>query len=622
MTSPPGRIEDYALIGDCETAALVGRNGSIDWLCWPRFDSDACFAALLGSSDNGRWIIAPTEPSARVRRRYRGCTLILETDFETAEGAVTLVDFMPLRSKVASSDLIRIVVGKSGRVRLRTELVLRFGYGAHVPWVTRLDDQTLSAIDGPDRVVLRTRVPLRGEDLRTVGEFTVGADEVVSFALAHCPSHIPPPEPIDPQAALAATEAYWTEWAGRYCRQDSWVKPIKRSLILLKALTFEPTGGIVAAPTTSLPEQIGGVRNWDYRYCWLRDSTLTLQALMDAGYFDEARAWRDWLVRAIAGSPAQMQIMYGIAGERRLAEWQAEWLPGYEGSRPVRIGNAAHGQLQLDVFGEVMDTLHQALVGGLTDNAVGWNLQRALLDHLEKIWRNPDSGLWEMRGLPRHHTYSKVMAWVAFDRAVKAAEQFRLEGPVARWRAVRDAIHSEVCAKGFDTQLGAYVQSYGARGLDASLLRLPTLGFLPAHDPRVRGTVEAIERRLTRDGFVLRYDTRFADDGLSGDEGAFLACSFWLVDAYALLRRIDDAQRLFERLLGLQNDLGLLSEEYDPAAKRLVGNFPQAFSHVALVNSAHNLSRLSGSGPGVTQSTRPPVAAAGPSAARTPRAAG
>lgn len=610
MAFPPSRIEDYALIGDCETAALVARSGSIDWLCWPRFDSDACFAALLGDSDNGRWIIAPAEPSARVRRRYRGCTLILETDFETADGAVTLVDFMPLRSHVASSDLIRLVVGRRGRVRLRTELVLRFGYGAHVPWVTRLDDQTLSAIDGPDRVILRTRVPLHGEDLRTVGEFTVAADDVVSFVLAHSPSHIAPPEPIDPCVALAETEAFWTEWSGRYCRKGAWAEPVKRSLMILKALSFEPTGGIVAAPTTSLPERIGGARNWDYRFCWLRDATLTLQALMDAGYFDEARAWRDWLVRAVAGSPAQMQIMYGLAGERRLTEWEAEWLPGYEGSRPVRIGNAAHGQLQLDVFGEVMDTLHQALAGGLRHNAVGWNLQRALLDHLEQIWRSPDSGLWEMRGPPRHHTYSKVMAWVAFDRAVKSAEQFRLDGPVARWRAIRDHIHAEVCAKGFDPQLGAYVQSYGARGLDASLLRLPTLGFLPADDPRVRGTIEAIERRLMRDGFVLRYDTRLADDGLSGDEGVFLACSFWLVDAYALIGRIDDAQRLFERLLGLQNDLGLLAEEYDPAAKRLVGNYPQAFSHVALVNSAHNLARHGESGPGIARPQRPPVAAA------------
>ena len=591
MPPPPSRIEDYAMIGDCETAALVARNGSIDWLCWPRFDSDACFAALLGSSDNGRWIIAPAGPAAHVERRYRGATLVLETVFSTAEGEAALVDFMPLRDGGADPVLIRIIEGRRGRLRLNTELILRFGYGQHVPWVNSLDPQTLTAIDGPDRVTLRTSVALRGEDMRTVGDFTIDAGTTLPFVLSYSPSHLPPPPPIDAQAALAETETFWENWAGCYHRQDASPDAVARSLITLKSLSYRPTGGIVAAATTSLPEQIGGPRNWDYRFCWLRDATLTLRALLEAGYHDEAHAWRDWLVRAAAGSPAQIQIMYGIAGERRLLEWEADWLPGYEGSRPVRIGNAAHHQVQLDVFGEVLDALHQANTAGLKVNEVGWNMQRAFLRHLEQAWQQPGSGMWEMRGPPRQFTFSKVMCWVAFDRAVKSAEQFGLAGPVDHWRALRDEIHAEVCAKGYDAGMGSFVQSYGSIGLDASLLKLPTVGFLPASDPRVRGTVEAVERHLMPDGLVLRYDAHAADDGLAGGEGAFLACSFWLVDAYVALGRIDDAQRLFERLLGLRNDLGLFSEEYEPTSKRQVGNFPQAFSHVALVNSAHNLAQ-------------------------------
>lgn len=586
----PLRIEDYALISDCETAALVGRNGSIDWLCWPRFDSAACFAALLGGPEHGRWLIAPKDPAPRVTRRYRPGTLILETRFETAEGAVLLIDFMPPRGKL--SDVVRLVVGERGRVAMRAELVLRFDYGAAVPWVTRQEDGALRAVAGPDMTVLRTSAPLHGEDLKTVGEFAVAAGETVAFALTYAPSHLPPPAAIDPVTALKETEAFWCRWSGRCGAAGEWSDAVQRSLITLKALTYRPTGGIVAAATTSLPEQLGGPRNWDYRFCWVRDATLTLLALMNAGYYDEAAAWRDWLLRAVAGSPAQMQIMYGLAGERRLTEWEVPWLPGYEGSMPVRIGNAAHGQLQLDVYGEMMDALHQARRGRIPASKAAWALQRALLDHLEAVWREPDEGIWEVRGGRRHFTYSKVMAWVAFDRAVKAADGFGLDGPVERWRRLRAEIHEDVCRRGFDAELGSFVQAYGARQLDASLLLLPAVGFLPPADPRVRGTVAAVERRLLVDGFVLRYDTAEVADGLPPGEGAFLACSFWLADAYVLLGRIDDARRLFERLLSLRNDVGLLAEEYDPRAGRLVGNFPQAFSHIALVNTAHNLTCL------------------------------
>ena len=583
----PARIEDYALIGDCATAALVARDGSIDWLCWPRFDGGACFAALLGTPEHGRWLVAPVESPVRISRRYRPDTLVLETDFETASGAVTLIDFMPPRGQ--ASDVVRIVLGRRGEVAMRTEVIFRFDYGANVPWVTRMEDGALRAIAGPDMALLRTPVALRGEDFKTVGEFTVAAGTSVPFVLTYSPSHEPTPNPVDPETALVDTEAFWREWAGICGDFGPWSDVVRRSLITLKALTYRPTGGIVAAPTTSLPEQIGGNRNWDYRFCWLRDATFTLLSLMNGGYYLEAEAWRDWLLRTIAGSPSQLQPVYGLAGERRLTEWEVPWLPGYEGSRPVRIGNAADGQLQLDVTGEVMDALHQARAGKLAASDVGWDLQRALLAHLETVWEQPDRGIWEVRGEPRHFTHSKAMVWVAFDRGIKSAEQFGLPAPLERWRALRARVHNEVCEKGFDPEIGAFVQSYGSRQLDASLLLLPLVGFLPASDARIRGTVEAIERHLMVDGFVLRYDPGKTDDGLPNGEGAFLACSFWLVDNLVLQGRYDDAKRLFERLLALANDVGLLSEEYDPRVNRLVGNFPQAFSHITLATSASNL---------------------------------
>jgi GH15 family glucan-1,4-alpha-glucosidase len=584
------RIEDYALIGDCEAAALVARDGSIDWLCWPRFDSDACFAGLLGSSEHGRWRIAPNEPTPIVRRRYRPKTLILETRYECSEGAATVIDFMPVRGM--HPNVVRLVRGERGSVVMQTELVLRFGYGATVPWVTRLGPGTWRAVAGPDMVIIRTPVQLTGENLRTVGEFTVSQNETVPFVLTYAPSHLPPPEPLDAASALAATESFWLGWCGKCRPAGHCSDAVVRSLITLKALTYWPTGGIVAAPTTSLPEQLGGSRNWDYRFCWLRDATLTLLALMDAGYQDEAQAWHEWLLRAVAGSPEQVQIMYGIAGERRLSEWVVPWLPGYEGSSPVRIGNAASFQRQHDVFGEVMDALHQARVNGLAANESGWAMQLAFLSHLERSWGEPDDGIWEVRGGSRHFTYSKVMAWVAFDRALKSAQMFGLEGPLERWREIAASIHADVCRCGFDADMESFVQSYGSKELDASLLLLPQVGFLPAHDARVRGTVRAIEQHLLVDGFVRRYDTAAREDGLSGDEGVFLACSFWLVDAYVVQNRWRDARALYDRLLALCNDVGLLSEEYDPVRGRLLGNFPQAFTHVALVNSAFNLTQL------------------------------
>jgi len=585
MASP---IEDYALLGDCETAALVSRAGSIDWLCWPRFDSEACFAALLGKPEHGRWLLAPAEPAARVTRRYRDDTLVLETDFEMADGAVTVIDFMPPRGN--ASDIVRIVVGRRGHVAMRMELVIRFGYGSTVPWVSRMDDGSLRAVAGPDMLVLRTRMPLHGRNLTTVAEFSVAAGERLPFVLTHAPSYGALPEPVDAETALRETETFWHDWIGRCTYEGRWSDAVRRSLITLKALTYRPTGGIVAAPTTSLPEQLGGVRNWDYRYCWLRDATFTLQALMNAGYYEEADAWRDWLLRAAAGAPDQLQIMYGLAGERRLMEWVADWLPGYEGAGPVRIGNAASNQLQLDVYGEVMDALHQGRQGGLGRNRAGWQLQRALLAHLETVWYQPDEGIWEMRSGRRHFTFSKVMVWAAVDRAIKSAEQFGMCGPVDHWKGLRHQIHRDICAKAYDADLGCFVQSYGARLPDASLLLLPIVGFLPATDPRMLGTVAAVERHLFKAGFVQRYDTAKSEDGLPTGEGAFLGCSFWLVDNYVLQGRRREALDLFERLLALCNDVGLLSEEYDPQAKRLVGNFPQAFSHIALVNSAHNLS--------------------------------
>ena len=583
------RIEDYALIGDCETAALVGRDGSIDWLCWPRFDSGACFSALLGDARHGRWLIAPQCETHSVSRGYDGDTLVLRTRFETGTGSVDVIDFMPPRG--AKSDIVRLVVGVAGHVMMRTELVLRFDYGALVPWVTRLDSHSIRAIAGPDMVILRTPVEVRGQDLKTVAEFGVAKGETHPFVLTYARSHEPPPAPIDWKSALDDTREFWTSWCAR-CEYDGpYAEAVRRSLITLKALTNAPTGGMVAAPTTSLPELIGGKRNWDYRYCWLRDATFTLLTLMSSGYHEEAKAWRDWLLRALAGMPAQVQIMYGIAGERRLDEWEVPWLDGYEGSRPVRIGNAAHVQLQIDVFGEVMDALHHARLAGLEGEEPAWALQKALLQHLEQIWRQPDKGIWESRGPPRDYTHSKVMAWLAFDRAVKSCESFALEGPVDHWRDLRDTIRAEILAHGYNRDAGTFTQSYGSRDLDAALLLLPLVGFIEPTDERMLRTIEAIERNLTRDGFVIRYVTDQTQDGLQGGEGVFLACSFWLADNLLLLGRRDDAERLFERLLSIRNDVGLLAEEFDPAALRMLGNFPQALSHIGLVNTAMNFHR-------------------------------
>src|SRR5271169_845270 len=590
------RIEDYALIGDCATAALVGRNGSIDWLCLPRFDSPACFAALLGEPQHGRWLIAPNDPDAKVERRYLDGSLVLATTFETAQGAVELIDFF--RPRHGPLDLVRLVRGLRGRVAMCVEFILRFEYGSLVPWVEQLPEGGISAIGGPERVVLRTPVPLRGEDLKTVGEFEISAGDTVPFVLTYGPSHQPPPRPVDAERALHNSLAFWRQWSDQCTPAGPWTDTVKRSLVLLKGLTYAPTGGIVAAPTTSLPEQIGGPRNWDYRYCWLRDATFTLLALMHGGVYDEARSWRDWLLRAVAGSPDQLQIMYGLGGERRLAEWEVPWLPGYEGSRPVRIGNAAVQQTQLDVYGEVLDALYVAQCHGLptVDRAIA--IGSSVLGHLARIWRQPDEGIWEVRGPPQHFTHSKVMVWVAFDRAVKIQEQVGEQlsgaGAIEGLRQIRDEIHQDVCERGFDQNLCSFVQAYGSKSLDASLLLLPLVGFLPPTDPRIVGTVKAIEHRLCVDGFVMRYDTGEGADGLPPGEGAFLACSFWLADNYVLQGRVDEARALFERLLSLRNDVGLLAEEFDPRLSRQVGNFPQAFSHVALVNTAYNLTRAQG----------------------------
>jgi len=582
-------IEDYALIGDCETAALVGRDGSIDWLCTPRFDSGACFTALLGTPDNGRWLIAPTDPKAKATRRYRPGTLILETRIETDGGVATVTDFM--LPQEGRTHLMRLITGESGTVEFETDFVVRFGYGEEVPWVVKLPDGRIRAVAGPNKLILQSSVELRGEDFRTKGTFTVKAGETASFALTYTNSYWPDPPAINPQKLLANTEQFWLDWSSQCNFTGPYADVVKRSLITLKAMTFAPTGGVVAAATTSLPEQFGGPRNWDYRYCWVRDATLTLLALMNTGYYDEARAWREWLLRAVAGSPEQMQIMYGIAGERRLYEVELPWLTGYEKSAPVRIGNAAHQQTQLDVYGELADALHQARKGGLAPEKSGWEVQIAILEHLEREWDKPDEGIWEVRSGPEQFVYSKVMAWVAFDRSIRSAERFKLKGPIDHWRAARKKIHLEVCEKGYDKELNSFVRAYGAKEVDASLLLMPAVGFLPGDDPRVAGTVAQIEKTLMKDGFVLRYDTSKSNDGLPPGEGMFLACSFWLVDAYVMLGRHDDAVKLFERLLALRNDVGLLSEEYDPAAKRLCGNFPQAFSHLALVNSACNLGR-------------------------------
>jgi GH15 family glucan-1,4-alpha-glucosidase len=588
----PAPIEDYALIGDCVTAALVSRNGAIDWLCWPRFDSAACFAALLGTPDNGTWRIAPADPDAHVSRRYGDGSLVLETLFTTATGEAMLTDFMPIGEVATSSSVIRIVSGVRGSVDMRMALALRFDYGAAVPWVTHLPEGGgIVAIAGPDMVVLRTPVPLDGADLTTVARFRVHEGQSLAFVLSHAASHLPPPAPLDAAACLAKTAAFWTEWSGRCTYRGPYEAAVRRSLITLKALTYAPTGGIVAAPTTSLPEQLGGTRNWDYRFCWLRDATLTLMAFMYSGYYEEAQAWRDWLLRSVAGSPDKIQIMYGIAGERLLREWEADWLPGYQGARPVRIGNAAHDQLQLDVFGEVMDAFHQARAGGLSAGPASWELQRHLVNHLERIWQHPDEGIWETRGGRQAFTFSRVMAWVAVDRAIRSAEDFGLPGPLDRWRALREEMHATICRDGFDPARNSFMQSFGSPDLDASCLMIPLVGFLPADDPRILGTVAAIERDLMAGGFVLRYDTSGSADGLPPGEGVFLACSFWLADNYVLQGRMRDARELFNRLLSLRNDVGLLAEEYDPAARRQVGNFPQAFSHLALIGTALALAR-------------------------------
>jgi GH15 family glucan-1,4-alpha-glucosidase len=584
------RIEDYGLIGDCETAALVGRDGSIDWLCWPAFDSDACFAALLGTHRNGRWLIAPREDVTKSSRRYWDNTLILETRFETANGTIALIDFMPPRGN--ASDIVRLVRGVTGKVKIRMELVIRFGFGADIPWVKRTEQGALLAICGQDMTVLRTPVETRGEDMTTVADFEVSEGQTIPFVLTYGPSHLPLPEPINPAQALQDTEDFWTGWCSRCTYQGEHHDLVMRSLITLKALTYGPTGGIVAAPTTSLPEKLGGARNWDYRFCWLRDATFTLLALMNSGYSEEASAWHSWLLRAVAGAPANMQIMYGIMGQRRLLEWEAGWLPGYEGARPVRIGNAAHAQLQLDVYGELIDAFHQSRMAKLKLDDGTWDLECAVLEHLAEVWDQPDHGIWERRGDGRHYVSSKVMTWVAFDRGIKSAEKFGFDAPIERWRTLRDTICRDVCEKGFDVRQNAFVESYGSRWLDASILLLPAVGFLPASDPRVRGTLEAIETHMMRDGFVLRHDPREFSNEKQPVEGAFLACSLWLADAYVLAGETAKAQALFDRVIAVANDLGLLAEEFDSGEGRQTGNFPQALTHIALINTAHNLGDL------------------------------
>ena len=600
-------IEDYGLIGDLQTAALVSRHGCIDWLCFPRFDSGACFAALLGDEENGRWSLQPASGITSTERRYRGDTLVLETELACDEGVVRLIDFMPPRGE--APDVVRIVEGVEGTVPMKMRLSIRFDYGSIVPWVRRRDEG-VHAVAGPDALFLATPVDLVGRNLHTEADFDVAPGDRVPFVLTWYPSNRPSPERVDAEQALVDTESFWREWVTDCVHVGRFREPLVRSLVTLKALTYAPTGGIVAAATTSLPEALGGVRNWDYRYCWLRDATLTLLALVRAGYEDEARAWRDWLLRAIAGRPGEVQIMYGIAGERRLTELELEWLDGYEGSRPVRIGNAASGQLQLDVYGEVADALYHARQAGIGASPDAWALNKKLLEWLEDGWRQPDEGIWEVRGPRRHFVHSKVMAWVAFDRAVRSVEEYEREGPVDRWRQLRDEIHDDVCREGFSEKLGAFTQSYGLDRLDASLLMIPLVGFLPADDERVVGTVAAIERELVEDGLVARYradEENTGVDGLPPGEATFLPCSFWLAQVYALQGRLDEAETLFERLLGLRNDLGLLSEEYDVEAGRLVGNFPQAFTHLTLVDAALTLDEgwCRGAGTGTVDETRP-----------------
>ncbi|SFH44992.1 Glucoamylase (glucan-1,4-alpha-glucosidase), GH15 family [Nitrosospira sp. Nsp14] len=590
-------IEDYGFIGNMLSGALVAQDGSMDWLCLPRFDSDACFAALLGTREHGYWRISPVSEVAQPRRRYLPHTPILETTFETEDGTVTLADFMPLSDDPEKVDVIRLVRGVSGRVSMRMDFVLRFGYGRTIPWVRRRD-YGIHAVAGPDAVELVTRVPLYSKDMRTTAEFEVREGEVVPFTLAYHPLHREPHFVGDTQMRLEHTADWWRDWV-RICQLSDfespvWKDAVERSLITLKALSYQPSGAIVAAPTTSLPEERGGFRNWDYRYCWIRDATLTLYAFMNAGYFDEAGAFRKWLLRAAAGAPGQMQIMYGVGGERRLTEIELPWLPGYENSRPVRIGNGAYDQIQIDVFGELMDALHTARKSQLGPNQDAWWFQQTMLSRLEGLWREPDKGIWEVRGGSKHFVHSKVMAWVAFDRAVKAVEQSGLPGPAARWRAIRDEIHQEVMARGYDRSRNTFVQHYEGAALDASLLLMAEVGFLPPEDRRFRGTVEAIERELVEDGLVLRYRPEETEDGLPGEEGTFLVCSFWLADAYTMIGRPHDAEALFEYLLSLRNDLGLLAEEYHPRLQRQLGNCPQAFSHIGLINTAYNLRRVSG----------------------------
>lgn len=582
----PSKIEDYALIGDCETAALVDRTGSIDWLCWPDFSSPACFAALLGGEQNGCWKISPAGEGWTTTRRYREHTLILETTFESPEGAVRLIDFMPIRER--NSDIVRIVEGVRGKMDLRMELALRFDYGRTVPWVTAIEDG-IRAVAGPGVAVLHTCVPVHGEHLKTEAEFTVKHGERRWFTLTYGRSWKPDPEPIDAQQTLEETERFWRRWLRRLKYDGRYREAVERSLIALKAMTFRPTGGVVAAITTSLPEALGGSRNWDYRYCWLRDTTFTLLAMITAGYFEEAAEWQNWLLRAVAGSPDQVQIMYGLKGERALVEWEAKWLSGYEESRPVRIGNAASEQVQLDIYGEMLDTFFHALHGLGQHTYEDFQALVLLLNHLEEIWHKPDEGIWETRGGRKQFTYSKVMAWVAFDRAILIAEKLRADAPLEKWKKLRDTIHAEICDKAFNEKMNSFVQYYGADHLDAALLLIPLVGFLPASDARVKSTIDAIEKNLMRGGFVMRYNTGKVKDGLPPGEGAFLACSFWMVSCLKAIGREDDARVLFDRLLALRNDLGLLSEEYDVERQRLVGNFPQAFSHIALVNAAFDL---------------------------------
>ncbi len=588
MDRPHAKIEDYGFLSDTQTGALVSREGCVDWLCLPRFDSPACFASLIGQKENGRWLFSPEDKIDKLKRRYRGDTLILETEIETASGAVRLIDFMPPRG--TNPDIIRIVEGVRGEVKMRMELIIRYEYGSVIPWVRKAHDG-LEAIAGPDGLILRTPIETRGEDLTTVAEFIVKEGERTPFVLTWFESHKEPPRPVNAEHALRDTEEFWNDWAGKCPYSGPWKEAVVRSLLTLKGLTYAPTGGLVAAATTSLPEEIGGVRNWDYRYCWLRDATFTLITLLRVGYRDEAKSWREWLLRAIAGSAAQMQIMYSVRGERRLDEQEIPWLSGYENSKPVRIGNAASNQFQLDVFGEVLFAMHESHVAGLETSEADWRLQVELMRFLESNWDKPDEGIWEVRGGRKQFTHSKMMAWVAFDRAVKLAEDCDCAAGehVARWKKIRDQIHREVCERGYKIDKKAFTQFYGSDALDASLLMMPRVGFLPANDPRVRGTIEAIERELLQDGLVLRYRTENGVDGLPGGEGTFLPCSFWLANGLHAIGRTEEAKEMFERLLTLRNDLGLLSEEYDPVAKRQLGNFPQAFTHLALVNTARLL---------------------------------